>query len=275
MTTFPPANYIAADSYGFYDRASAAIFVLSLVLLFLSLVIAPKKHALHSVSLAWLVPYLYFTVFYATGYTTDWLSPMASNLKYVALFFGFSFGPCCSSDSLLGTTSEVVSNAGAVIVVLLAFWLAYLTIFLFTLKNKAEILAKALRMTKYLLVTLHAFFFFVLIFASLNAFTKYTNSNKVDGANLFFALAVLIVTCCFLLYLWFATCTKFQANLRSASEKGSKAPSEKKAFADVQPNQPNLEHDESNIVIRMSNAKNEVSVVAPSIHALSVPETAV
>lgn len=209
VTTFPPANYIASDNYGFYDRASAAIFVLSLVLLFLNLIITPKKYALHSVSMAWLVPYLYFTVFYSTGYTTDWLSPMASNLKYIALYFGFSFGPCCSNDSVLGTTSEVVSNAGAVIIVLLAFWLAYLIIFLFTLRNKAEILKKALKMTKYLLLTLHAFFFFELIFASLNALTKYVNNNKVDGANLFIALLVLMVTCCLMVYLWYVTCTKF------------------------------------------------------------------
>ena len=225
VTAFPPANYISSDSYGFYDQTSAAIFVLSLMLLFLDLIITPKKHALHSISMAWLVPYLYFTVFYSTGYTTDWLSPMASNLKYIALYFGFSFGPCCSNDSILGTTSEVVSNSGAVIIVLLAFWLVYLVLFLFTLKNKAEILTKALQMTKYLLVTLHAFFFFELIFASFNTFTKYVNNNKVDGANFFIALTVLIVICCFLLYLWFVTYKNFQTNLRSASEKGSKEPS--------------------------------------------------
>lgn len=45
-------------------------------------------------------------------------------------------------------------------------------------------------------------------------------------------------------------------------------------FADVQPNQPNLDHDESNIVIKMSNAKNELTNVGTSIHALSIPESA-
>lgn len=105
VTAFPPANYITGDTYGYYDVTSMVIFVLALMLILLNLVIVPKKYALHSVSVSWLVPYLYFTLFYSTCYTTEWISPMASNLKYLSGFFGFSFGICCTADSIQGTTS--------------------------------------------------------------------------------------------------------------------------------------------------------------------------
>lgn len=163
------------------------------MLLFLNLIIVPKKHALHSVSMAWLVPYIFFTLFYSTGYTTDY-------------------------SLILNTTSKVVSNTGAILITLIILWIFYLTVFLFTLKNKAQILLKMLKMIKYFLLTFHAFFFFGLAFAFLNTFTKYVNYNKVDGANLFIGLIVLTTICAFIVYIWYATYKKFEVDHNEVNE---------------------------------------------------------
>ena len=134
VTAFPPANYITGDTYGYYDVTSTVIFILALLLVLLNLVVVPKKYALHSVSVAWLVPYLYFTLFYSTAYSTEWISPMASNLKYMAGYFGFSFGSCCSADTIQGTTSELISNVGVILLILVSLWIVYFIFSFFTLQ---------------------------------------------------------------------------------------------------------------------------------------------
>lgn len=134
VTAFPPANYITGDTYSYYDVTSSVIFILALLLVLLNLVIVPKKYALHSVSVTWLVPYLYFTLFYSTCYTTEWISPMASHLKYIAAYFGFSLGSCCSADSIQGTTSELINNVGVILLILVALWVVYFILSFFTLQ---------------------------------------------------------------------------------------------------------------------------------------------
>jgi hypothetical protein len=105
ISAFPPANYITQNTYTFYDTANSIIFSLGAILTLLNLIVVPKKFALHSITFSWIVPYLYFTLFYSTSYTSEWIASAVSQLKYSAAYFGFSIGQCCTADSIQNTTS--------------------------------------------------------------------------------------------------------------------------------------------------------------------------
>lgn len=125
ITAFPPANFITADTYTYYDISTEVIFYLSIILNILNLIVVPRRYALHSLTLSWIVPYLYFTLFLSTNYTTEWVASITNKLKNIAGYWGFSLGECCVQDYIQLTTSELIHNVGAILSILAASWVAF------------------------------------------------------------------------------------------------------------------------------------------------------
>jgi uncharacterized membrane protein YozB (DUF420 family) len=105
VDSFPPADYIQPNTQSFFDSLSTVIFVLSLLLLLMSLLVVPRKYAVHSSSISWLPAYLYLIYFHSTSYTNEWVSSSLTNIQHIALQGGFSLGDCCYHDSFKGLTS--------------------------------------------------------------------------------------------------------------------------------------------------------------------------
>ena len=78
ITAFPPADFITADTYTYYDISAQIIFCLSIILTVINLIVVPTRYALHSLTLSWIVPYLYCTLFLATSYSTEWVASITS-----------------------------------------------------------------------------------------------------------------------------------------------------------------------------------------------------
>jgi hypothetical protein len=97
----------------------------------LNLIVTPKKYAMHSLTFSFIVPYLYFTLFYSTSYTSEWISSIASRLKYPSAYWGFSFGQCCSIDAIKNTSSEIMDNIGAILLVFIAIWGIFIVLIIF------------------------------------------------------------------------------------------------------------------------------------------------
>lgn len=56
------------------------------------MLIVPKRNAIHSVSLSWVVPYLYLTYCHSTSYSNEWVSSTLTNIRHMALVGGLSLG---------------------------------------------------------------------------------------------------------------------------------------------------------------------------------------
>lgn len=69
IESFPPANLIEEDTLSLHESVSNLIFYLSICFVVVNFIIVPKQYALHSISLSWIVPYLYLTFFQSTAYT--------------------------------------------------------------------------------------------------------------------------------------------------------------------------------------------------------------
>ena len=81
INSFPPANFISSDTINTYNIISQIINSLSVVFLILNLIIVPKLYALHSITMVWITPFLFFTYSYSTSYTTEWISKIMAQTQ--------------------------------------------------------------------------------------------------------------------------------------------------------------------------------------------------
>jgi hypothetical protein len=221
ITAFPPANFITAGTYTYYDISSEVIFYLSITLTLLNLIVVPRRYALHSLTLSWIVPYLYFTLFLSTSYTTEWVASIATKLKHIAGYWGFSLGECCVHDDIQSTTSELMHNVGAILCVLAASWVVFGLVSLCSSKCESESLLRGYRIFKYYMLTAHLYCLAQLTYASTTPLYHYTLNNRIDAANITLALFLLITICFSLVSLCYTTSiSKFDG---SFEEKSSKA----------------------------------------------------
>jgi hypothetical protein len=194
------------------------------------------------------VPYLYFTLFYSTSYTTEWVSSIVTKLKYIAAYWGLSLGDCCAYDPIQATTSELIHNVGGILAVLAVSWIIFAIISFCSSHIEAESLQKGHRLFKYYMLTAHLYFLMQITFASTSAIYNYTLNNRIDAVNITLALFVLIGVCFFLVSLCYITSiSKFDG---SFEEKSSKA-----ATRQTVHHSKETEQNESNIVINLSNIK--------------------
>lgn len=254
ITAFPPANFITADTYTYYDISTEVILYLSIVLTILNLIVVPRRYALHSLTLSWIVPYLYSTLFLSTSYTTEWVASIASKLKHVAAYWGFSLGECCERDYIQSTTSELMDNVGAILCLLAASWIAFGILSLFSSKCENEPLLRGYRMFKYYMLTAHLYFVAQLTYAATSPVFHYTLNNRIDAINITLSLFLLIAICFSLVSLCYVTSiSKFDG---SFEEKSSRAATHHSVHLSK-----DTEQNESNIVINLSNIKEASSRV--------------
>lgn len=122
ISSFPPANFVDDHTVSFYDTLQQLIGYLALAFAVINYLVVPNKYGLHSASLSWTVPYIYIVYFHSTPYTTQWISSSAGGLKYQALSGGLSLGDCCWRDSFQGTTSQIFTNMGYIILLMVVAW---------------------------------------------------------------------------------------------------------------------------------------------------------
>lgn len=105
-------------------------------------------------------------------------------------------------------------------------------------------------MVKYFLLTFHIFFLLQLTFASFNALTNYTLSNRIDAINITLALFILIGISFYIASLWYITSiSKFDGSLDEMSSKAATRQTVEKESSS------NTEQNDSNIVINLSSVK--------------------
>ncbi len=169
------------------------------------MIVIPRRYALHSLTFSWVVPYLYFTLFYSTSYSTEWISSITTKLKYVAAYWGLSLGDCCAHDYIQGTTSELISNVGGILSVLAVSWVIFAIISFCSSNIEAEPLQKGRLLFKYYLLTAHLYFLMQITFASTSAIYNHTLNNRIDAINVTAALFLLIGLIFFLISLCYIT----------------------------------------------------------------------
>ena len=170
----------------------------------MTLLIVPKKWALHSVSLYWILPYLYLTYFHSTSYQNEWISSTMTNISKQALKAGFSVGECCSIDDFQSTTSEVFSNIGFIIIGLIAGWAIYGLINVFDNCCKGS-LTTVISFIWYYLLTIHFITFIQIVYFATYALANYQLNNEKDAINITFSLFFTFSIIFFVISLWHLT----------------------------------------------------------------------
>ena len=207
MAAFPPAYFISASATNFYSIATTVIYYLSIGLVCVNFIIVPPRYGLHSLSLAWLVPFIYITYYRATSYTSEWVSSTVADLHYPVLFGGLSLGDCCVSDSLKGMTSQVFENAGYMFAGIVMMWSLLLLVKLVGLCCGNAQLSNVQAILRYYLLTMHLAVFLQLAYSSLYAIANYRLANRIDAGNITFSLFVVLASGFLVVTLWYTTAT--------------------------------------------------------------------
>lgn len=206
VDSFPPANYIDSSTTSFYANCDSALQILSLVLIVMCLIVVPRKWALHSLSLSWLPPYIYLIYFHSTAYTNDWISASVGGLARQSMKGGVTLGDCCSVDSIKGTSSEFLSNAGLIILALIVGWAIYgLAKLVDSCRDSNDKQSKGTGYVWYYLLSVQLIVLMQVSYYSVYALGKYTLNNRTDAINITLSLFMLFSVLFFMASLWYLT----------------------------------------------------------------------
>ena len=206
IDSFPPAQFIDEGTMSYYQDINTAIFYLAFCFTVLNYLIIPHRYALHSLTMAWVVPYFYSTFFVATTYTTEWITNAAEALRWLALEGGISIGDCCEVDDFKGVRSEVLSNVGVVVALIIFGWMLFgLCRLLERCVSESSCLKTVLSTIKYLIFGVSLIVFFQLTFASMYALANYKLYNEFDTVNITLSLLIVFSASFALVSLWYTT----------------------------------------------------------------------
>lgn len=205
INSFPPAKFVDDSTLSFYESLHQLIGYLALAFAIINYLVVPNKYGLHSASLSWMVPYLYIVYFHSTAYTTQWISSSAAGLRHQALSGGLSFGDCCWQDTFQGTTSQVFTNMGFILLMLLAGWSLLGCASLVQRCSGSDLVRKLANKLRYYLFTLHLVVFLQLCYFCLYALANYQLNNQVDAANTTLSLFFLFSCSFFVASVWYLT----------------------------------------------------------------------
>ena len=193
------------------------------------LVVIPRKWAIHSLSLSWLPPYIYFVYFHSTSYTNEWISASVSSTFRQSLRGGFSFGDCCSVDTIKGTTSEFLNNSGFIMLVLVVSWLVYGAAKLIDDCSGRDRPSKCSGYVWYYLLTLQLIVLMQVSYYSIYALSEYSLNNTLDSINITTSLFMLFSVLFFLASLWYLTFkNKFEGTEDNLTSKAATRHTEEK-----------------------------------------------
>lgn len=205
IDSFPPATYIPEPTLSFYQLTNSMIGYLALVFMVVNVIIVPKRYAVHSVSLTWIVPYLYLAYFQSTAYSNEWISSTIRNTKYQALVGGISLGKCCEEDTFMTTTSQTFANVGFIFAGLIAGWSVFGVSRVISYCSPSEKAKNVSNLIRYYLFTVHLIVFLQVGYFSLDGLIKYKLSNQLDAANTTISLFFFFLYAFMTGSLWYLT----------------------------------------------------------------------
>lgn len=188
-----------------FNLISTIINYLSIGLLVLNLMIVPKSYGLHSITMVWITPILFFTYYYSTSYSNEWISKIMASTQIFSFYSGFSLGMCCSADTFKNMSSEVTYNIGYILIVLVVFWLAFGVLKAISVYSWGENLNKWLAMLKYYIFIVHLMVVPQICYASLNSLSNFRLLNRIDSINTTLSLLILLFVILMLVSLWYLT----------------------------------------------------------------------